>query len=68
LKHAYKDMISAAEISAHQKIPLPVVQATTATFQMALRQGLGDENKGSLIKVFERMLGVEFRKTKGLSS
>jgi len=62
IKHAYKDLISAAEISAHQKIPLPVVQATTATFQMALAEGFGDESKGSLIKVFERMLGVEFRK------
>jgi 3-hydroxyisobutyrate dehydrogenase-like beta-hydroxyacid dehydrogenase len=68
LKAAYKDMISAAEISANQKIPLPVVQATTATFQMALRQGLGDENKGSLIKVFERMLNVEFRKKKGTAT
>ena len=68
LKHAYKDMISAAEISAHQKIPLPLVQATTATFQMALRQGLGDENKGALIKVFERMLNVEFRKKKGTAA
>jgi len=62
IKHAYKDLISAAEISAHQKIPLPVVQAATATFQMALAEGFGDESKGSLIKVFERMLGVEFRK------
>ncbi|MEW6673708.1 MAG: NAD(P)-dependent oxidoreductase [Thermodesulfobacteriota bacterium] len=67
LKHAYKDMVSAAELSARRKIPLPVVQATTATFQMALLQGLGDENKGALIKVFERMLGVEFRKQKGSS-
>jgi 3-hydroxyisobutyrate dehydrogenase-like beta-hydroxyacid dehydrogenase len=65
IKHAYKDMISAAEISARQMIPLPVVQATTATFQMALAEGLGDENKGSLIKVFERILGVEFRKSGG---
>jgi 3-hydroxyisobutyrate dehydrogenase-like beta-hydroxyacid dehydrogenase len=62
IKHAYKDLISAAEISAHQKIPLPVVQAATATFQMALAEGFGDESKGSLIKVFERMLGVKFRK------
>lgn len=67
IKHAYKDMISAAEISAHQKIPLPVVQAATGTFQMALAEGHGDENKGSLIKVFERILGVEFRKKGGRS-
>jgi len=62
LKLAYKDQISAAEISARQKIPLPMTQATTSIFQMALAAGLGDESKGALIKVFERMLNVEFRK------
>ncbi len=63
LKSAYKDMISAAEISAHEKIPLPMVQAATTTFQMALANGLGSESKGALIKVFEKLLGIEFRKT-----
>ncbi len=68
LKHAYKDMISAAEISAQQKIPLPMTQAATTIFQMALVGGLGDQSKGSLIKIFERMLAVEFRKKKGTAS
>ena len=62
LKHAYKDMISAAEISAQQKIPLPMTQATTTIFQMALAEGLGDQSKGALIKIFERLLDVKFRK------
>jgi len=62
LKNAYKDMISAAEICAHHKIPLPLVHAATTTYQMALAEGYGDENKGAMIKVFERILGVEFRK------
>jgi len=62
LKHAYKDMVSAAEISAQEKIPLPMVQAATTTYQMALAEGLGDQGKGAMIKVFERILGVEFRK------
>ena len=62
LKRAYKDMISAAEISAHQGIPLPVVNAATVTFQMAIAQGFGDLSKGGLIRVFEKMLGTEFRK------
>ena len=62
LKSAYKDMASAAEISARHKIPLPLTQATTNIFQMALAQGLGDESKGALIKVFEKILDVEFRK------
>ncbi len=65
LKHAYKDMISAAEISAHHKIPLPLVHAATTTYQMALAEGYGDESKGAMIKVFERLLGVEFRKKRG---
>ncbi len=65
LKSAYKDMISAAEICAHEKIPLPMVQTAATTFQMALANGLGSESKGSLIKVFEKFLGIEFRKKEG---
>jgi 3-hydroxyisobutyrate dehydrogenase-like beta-hydroxyacid dehydrogenase len=64
LKSAYKDMISAAEISAHKGIPLPVVNATAVTFQMAIAEGLGDLSKGGLIRVFEKLLGTEFRKNK----
>jgi len=62
LKHAYKDMVSAAEIGAHKKIPLPLVQAATTTYQLALAAGYGDEGKGAMIKVFENILGVKFRK------
>lgn len=65
LKNAYKDMASAAEICAHMKIPLPMVQAATTTYQMALAEGHGDEDKGAMIKVFERLLDVKFRKKKG---
>lgn len=65
VKSAYKDMISAAEISAHKSIPLPVVNATAVTFQMAISEGYGDLSKGGLIRVFEKLLGTEFRKKKG---
>jgi len=64
VKAAYKDMISAAEISAHKGIPLPVVNATAVTFQMAMAQGYGDLSKGGLIRVFEKMLNTEFRSKK----
>lgn len=64
VKSAYKDMISAAEISAHKGIPLPVVNATAVTFQMAMAEGFGDLSKGGLIRVFEKLLGTEFRKKK----
>ena len=62
VKAAYKDMISAAEISAHKGIPLPVVNATAVTFQMAIAEGFGSLSKGGLIKVFEKLLGTAFRK------
>ncbi|MFH2120924.1 MAG: NAD(P)-binding domain-containing protein [Pseudomonadota bacterium] len=62
VKSAYKDMISAAEISAHKGIPLPVVNATAVTFQMAIAEGFGDLSKGGLIRVFEKLLKTEFRK------
>lgn len=62
VKSAYKDMISAAEISAHKGIPLPVVNATAVTFQMAIAEGLGDLSKGGLIRLFEKMLKTEFRR------
>lgn len=62
LRDAYKDMISAADICAHRRIPMPLVHAATTTYQMALAEGYGEEDKGAMIKVFERILGAEFRK------
>ena len=64
LNKAYKDMISAAEISSRKEIPLPVLAAAMQTYQLALAQGLGNENKGSMIKVWEKVLGVKVRKRK----
>ena len=59
--HAYKDLISGAELSAEACVPLPVLAAATATYQTALLQGLGEQDKGAMIQVFERLLGVQFR-------
>jgi 3-hydroxyisobutyrate dehydrogenase-like beta-hydroxyacid dehydrogenase len=61
LKNAYKDLVSAAEISSGLNIPLPVLHAATTTYQMALLQGHGDKDKGAMIYVFEELLGVQFR-------
>ena len=46
------------EISNEYQIPLPVTSATMQTYQMALAQGLGGENKGAMIKVWEKALDV----------
>lgn len=62
LKHAYKDLICTGEISVKMGIPLPVTHAATTTYQTALLKGLGDKDKGSMICIFEELLGVEFKK------
>lgn len=59
---AYKDLVSGAEISATHCIPMPVLAAATATYQMALLKGHGDKDKGGMIRVFEELLGVDYRR------
>ena len=61
LEQAYKDMKSIAVLSAEEQIPLPVLSAAAATYQTALQKGLGGYGKGAMIKVYEELLGVEFR-------
>jgi 3-hydroxyisobutyrate dehydrogenase-like beta-hydroxyacid dehydrogenase len=58
---AYKDMVNAVEISEKQKVPMPVFFAALQTYQMALAEGLGNEDKGAMIKVWEKLLGVKVR-------
>lgn len=62
MNKAYKDLVSAAEISAKMSIPLPVLNAATLTYQMALLKGYGDEYKGAMIRVYEDLLDVRFEK------
>jgi len=68
MKHAYKDLVSAAEISADLGIPLPVLGAATTTYQMALLKGFGDLDKSGMIRVFEELLGVRYRGKSSVSN
>jgi 3-hydroxyisobutyrate dehydrogenase-like beta-hydroxyacid dehydrogenase len=61
MKHAYKDLVSAAELGAQLCIPMPVLAAATATYQTALLKGHGDLDKGAMLLPFEELLGVRFR-------
>jgi len=61
LKGAYKDLVSGAIVGAQLGVPMPVLAAATATYQMALLRGHGQLDKGAMIKVYEELLGVEFR-------
>ena len=61
MTHAYKDLVSGAELGASLCIPMPVLAAATATYQMALLKGHGEKDKGGMITVFEELLGVDYR-------
>ena len=39
-----------------------MIQTASKTYENALAMGLGAEDKGAMIKVFEDKLGVTFRK------
>jgi 3-hydroxyisobutyrate dehydrogenase-like beta-hydroxyacid dehydrogenase len=58
---AYKDLVSGAGVSAERGIPMTVLAAATATYQTALLRGHGDKDKGGMVRVFEELLGTEFR-------
>lgn len=60
LQAAYKDLVSAAELGARHCIPMPVLAAATATYQMSLLAGHGASDKGAMIQFFEDMLAAQF--------
>ncbi|MGT2476595.1 NAD(P)-dependent oxidoreductase [Paraburkholderia terrae] len=60
LQAAYKDLVSAAELGARHCIPMPVLAAATASYQMSLLAGHGASDKGSMTRFFEDMLDVQF--------
>ncbi len=65
LQAAYKDLVSAASLTAKEGIPMPVLAAATATYQQALLKGLGELDKGAMIQVYEDLLNVRFERQRG---
>lgn len=61
MQAAYKDLIAGAAVTNENGFPAPVLAAATATYQQALAEGFGGEDKGAMIKVFERLVGAAFR-------
>jgi len=59
MAHAYKDLVSGAELGANHCVPMPVLAAATATYQTALLKGHGEKDKGAMVQVFEELLGVQ---------
>ena len=60
---AYKDMLSMSEVCNKFAIPLPTLLGTMQTYQLAIQCGYANEYKGAMIKFFEKLLGVECRKS-----
>lgn len=61
MQAAYKDLICGANLSAQYSVPTPVLAAATATYQQTLLEGHGSKDKGAMILIYEKLLGVKFR-------
>jgi 3-hydroxyisobutyrate dehydrogenase-like beta-hydroxyacid dehydrogenase len=68
MNQAYKDLISGAELAVNLCIPMPLLAAATAIYQMALLNGHGEMDKGGMIRVFEELLGVRYRTSEPVSA
>jgi len=62
LGRAYKDMESMYEVLVKHEIPLPTLNGTMQSYQLALQSGHRDDYKHGMVKFYEDMLGVKVRK------
>jgi len=61
LKLAHKDMGYVANLGRELNVPLPMTSSLLAVLDIAKAQGLGDEDCKALVKLWERIGGVEVR-------
>ena len=57
----YKDLMLAQEASHTLRVPIPMSNACVAIYEQARAAGLGGEDMSAVIKVWERLCGVEIR-------
>ncbi len=62
LSDAYKDIVNVQKMGIETRACLPVVNAMIASYQAAIAAGYGDLPKSAMLKVYEKALGVEFKK------
>lgn len=62
LRNAYKDIVNVQRMAVETKAMTPLVNAMTASYQSAIASGYGDEPKSAMLKVYERVLDVEFQR------
>ena len=62
LAGAYKDILNMQKIATEKQALTPLMNAMISSYQNALADGLGDEPKSAIIKIYEKVLGVEFKR------
>lgn len=62
MNDAYKDIVNVQKMGIETGASLPVVNAMIASYQAAIAAGYGDQPKSAMLKVSEKVVGVEFKK------
>ena len=62
LAGAYKDILKMQKVATEKQALTPLMNAMISSYQNALADGLGDEPKSAIIKIYEKVLGVEFKR------
>ncbi|TSJ59404.1 2-hydroxy-3-oxopropionate reductase [Atlantibacter subterranea] len=57
----YKDLNLAMELSRGINVPMPIGSMVHEFYKSIMAQGLGNEDHSNVIKIFERMAGVEVK-------
>ena len=57
----YKDLTLAQEASRTLQVPIPMSNACMAVYEQARAAGLGGEDMSAVIKIWEKLCGVEIR-------
>ena len=62
LAGAYKDILNMQKVATEKQALTPLMNAMISSYQNALADGLGDEPKSAIIKLYEKVLGIEFKR------
>lgn len=62
MQDAYKDIVNVRQMAEEIDAQTPVVDAMVGTYDAAIEAGLGPQPKSAMLQVYEKALGVKFRK------
>ena len=62
LAGAYKDILNMQKVATEKQALTPLMNAMISSYQNAIADGLGDEPKSAIIKIYEKVLSIEFKR------